>query len=269
VQGAQQTVPPGQTGSFELKLDTSRFFGAVTKSADIISNAANGTVRLTLTASVWCPVTVNPAVVAFGSVLKGTSVAPRLVEISITEPDPLPLGAITSSNPYFQIETKVLEEGRKYQLAVSVPELGDRAQNADIVIALGHPRMKELRIGAFINAVDPLMVQPVQLTIAAATMKANGVPPITVFCHDPAITALEVTDLAWSGGGGVTAVFDRQGGNRWGRINLTFPGDFNPETAKDAGVTFQTNHPCYPRVTVPVHFVVSTPAIPGVPGVIR
>ncbi len=255
VQGAQQTVAPGGRGSFELKLDTARFIGDMAKTADVESNASNGVVRLTVKAKVWSPVSLNPPGVTFGSVIKGTKVEPRVVEITVTEPEPLKLGGITCSNPYFHTEMKTVEEGRKYQLTVSVAELGDQPQNADLVLELGHPKMKEMRFTTFINPVEAVMVQPAEFMRPAATLATSPTSSITIFCHDPALAAFEVTDLAFSGGNGVKVTYDRQPNSKWGRINLTFPPGFDPEKAKDTQVTWRTNHPRYAQMSVPVKLI--------------
>ena len=265
VQGAQQTVAPGGTGSFELKLDTARFIGDIAKTADVESNASNGVVRLTVKAKVWSPVTLNPPGVTFGSVIRGTKVEPRVVDITVTEPEPLKLGGITCSNPYFHTEMKTVEEGRKYQLTVSVADLGDQPQNADLVLELGHPKMKEMRFTTFLIPVDPVVVQPAEFMRPAATLATSPTSSITIFCHDPALASFDVTDLAFSGGDGVKVTYDRQPNSKWGRINLTFPPGFDPEKAKDTQVTWRTNHPRYTQMSVPVKLILppTTPAPPA------
>ena len=255
VEGWKQTVAPGQTGSFELKLDTARFNGLVTKNVDVESNASNGMVHLSLKALIWSPVTLNPAMVSFGPVLKGTKIEPRSIEITVNDAEPLKIAGATGDNPYFQTEMKPIEEGRKYLLTVSVPELGERPQNAEIVLNLGHPKLKELKVPVYINPVEPLVVQPAQLNVATASLLTGSTASITVFCHDPTLATLEVTDLTYSGGGNATVAFERQGNNRWGRVQLTFPPGFNPGDAQDASVSFGTNHPQYSKITVPVRFV--------------
>ena len=153
---------------------------------------------------------------------------------------------------------------------VSVPVLGTSPQIAELVLELGHPKMKEMKFSTFINPVDPLMVQPPEFMRSAATLKTSPTTAITIFCHDPAVATLEVTDLAYSGGRGAKVSFERQGNSKWGRINLTFPPEFDPEAAKDTEVTFRTNHPAYPQITVPVRFLFPNPPVkPPAAGTIR
>ena len=265
VHGGQQAVDPGKQGSFELSLDTGRFIGDVAKTVDVESNASNGVVRLTLKSKIWSPVTLVPPGITFGSVIKGTKVEPRVIAITVSEPEPLNLGPITCSNPYFQTEMKTIEEGRKYQLTISVPELGDQPQDADIVLQLGHPKMKEMKLSTFVNPVEAVVVQPAEFVRSAATLKSSPTSSVTIFCHDPALETFDLTDLAFSGGGGVTVSFEHQANAKWGRINLTFPPDFDPAAAKDTHVSFHTNHPRYPQITVPVRLLFPPTAVNAPP----
>jgi hypothetical protein len=254
VKGGEQTVAPGQQGSFELKLDTTKFMGPVSKTVDVESNATNGMVRLSLKASIWSPVTVHPPTVSFGTAIKGTTVEPRVIEVTVTDAEPLPIAGFTCSNPYFKTEMKTVEEGRRYQISVAVPELGTRTQSGELILDLQHPKMKELKIPVHISPVDALVVQPKLINVTAATLKASSTSSITVFCHDPAVAELQVTDMVYSGGGDVAVSFEREGNNRWGRVLLKFPQGFKPSEAKEATVSFRTNHPDYPQVSIPVRF---------------
>jgi hypothetical protein len=83
----------------------------------------------------------------------------------------------------------------------------------------------------------------------------------TVFCYDPAVTALEVTDLVYEGTGKVGLTFERQGSSQWGRVVLTFPAGFTwTDEKRAASISFRTNHPDYPKFTLPVQFIGPPPA---------
>jgi len=99
-------------------------------------------------------------------------------------------------------------------------------------------------------------VQPQQLNISAATLQSGPSTSVTVFCHDPAVTTLEVTDLVYEGGGNVGLAFESQGNSKWGRVVLTFPAGFTwTDDKRAASVSFRTNHPDYPKFTLPIHFI--------------
>jgi hypothetical protein len=113
IDGWEQTVAPSQQGGFQVKLDTERFFGEITKTIDVESNASSGTVRLFLKADVWCPVTLSASVVSFAPVLKGAKVIePRTIDLIVSEPEPLKIAGVTCNNPFFKAELKAVEEGQ-------------------------------------------------------------------------------------------------------------------------------------------------------------
>ena len=264
VNGWEQTVPPGKQGSFQVKLDTEKFNGAVTKTVDVESNASNANVRISLNANIWSPVALSASMASFGSVLKGTKVEPLNVDITVTEQEPVNVTGVTSSNPYFKTELKAIEEGRRYQMTVSVPKLGDSTQNADLVLALGHPKIKQLKVPAYINPTDLLVVQPTQLNISYADLRSKTNALITVVSNDPALARLEVTDMAYSGGTDAGMTFERFGDDRSGRITFTLPSGHMPPAANDALLSFRTNDPAHAEVKIPIRFFGARPQ-PEVP----
>jgi hypothetical protein len=205
-------------------------------------------------------VRLSSSSVSFGNVLKGGTVAPKEIEITVTDSEPLELGGVTSRNPYFNATLKPIEEGRRYQLTVSVPELGEKSQNGELVLALGHPKMPELKLSAYINPVDPLVAQPRQIVVPASALTQGTTAAVTVFCHDPAVAKLEVTDMAYSGTEGVSLAFEKKPNDRWGRVVMTFPAGYTPAAPTGSFLTFRTNHPSQPEVKVPVQFMAPRPA---------
>jgi uncharacterized membrane protein len=260
VQGWQQTVAPGQQGSFEIKLDSTNFAGLVTKTVDVDSDASNSSVKLFLKADVWAPVRLSSSSASFGNVIKGSAVVPKEIEITVTDSEPLKLGGVTSSNPYFNATLKPIEEGRRYQLMVSVPELGEKAQNGQLVLALGHPKMRELTLSAHITPVDPLVAQPQLVVVPASTLISGATAAVTVFCHDPALAKLEVTDMAYSGAEGVSLAFEKNPNDRWGRVVMSFPAGYTPAAPTGSFLSFRTNHPSQQQFKLPVHFNLPGPA---------
>ncbi len=74
------------------------------------------------------------------------------------------------------------------------------------------------------------------------------------------MTTLEVADLVYEGSGKVGLAFESQGNSKWGRVVLTFPADFTWSNEKRAAsVSFRTNHPDYPKITLPIQFVGAPP----------
>jgi len=262
VDGWKQTVPPGEQGSFELKFDSANFLGLTTKTVTVESDATNGSVPISLKADVWAPVRLSTSSVSFGRALKGATVEPKQVEITVTDDQPLTLSGVTSRNPYFQASLEPIEAGRRYRLTVSVPEVGDKSQSGELVLALGHAKMPEMKLQAHINPVDPVSVQPRQVVVPMASLAAGTTTNITVYSHDPAVKNLEVSDLAYSGAAGVQLSYEKKPANPWGRVVMTFPAGYIPRAEIGEFLTFRTNHPDFAEVKVPVVF--TTPRLaPG------
>ena len=263
VQGWQQSVEPGQQGSFEIKLDTTNFAGPFIKTIDVETNASNPRHKLDLKADIWSPVKLSAAAVNFGNVIKGSRVEPREIEIVVTEADLLDLGPATSANAYFQAELTPVEPGRRYALKVTVPKLGEQAQHGEVFVRLGHPKLKDIKVNAFINPIDPVAIQPRRIVVPAAALASGTKAIVSVYSHDRQVPDLQVTELSFSGGSSVAVTYEKRPSERWGRIVLAFPAGYVPPVGEKTFLKFKTNHPQSAEVTLPVEFMNPRPAAPA------
>jgi hypothetical protein len=264
VKGWEQTVAPGQQGSFQLQLDTGRFFGVVTKTVDVESDASNGMIRLNLKADIWCPVALSATVVSFSPLLKGAkTVEPKTLDVTVSDPEPLKISGISCSDPYYNTTLKVVEEGRRYQIVLTPTGPANAQHNADVILELGHPKMKNLKIPVYFYPTEAVVVQPAELALSIPDLQLKASAVLNVSSNDPAVPKLEVTGLSYSGGGGVGLTFENVGTGNLGRIVLTFPAGYTPPPANDAVLTFHTNHPSFPEFKVPVRFKAAGPVISG------
>lgn len=264
VKGWEQTVAPGQQGSFQLKLDTGRFFGLVTKTVDVESDASNGMIRLNLKVDVWCPVSLSATLISFSPLLKGAkTVEPKTLDVTVSEPEPLKIAGISCTDPYYNTALKVVEEGRRYQIILTPTGPANAQHNADVVLDLGHPKMKTLKIPVYFYPTEAVVVQPAELALSIPDLQLKASAVLNVSSNDPAVPKLEVTGLSYSGGGDVGLTFENVGTGNLGRIVLTFPAGYAPPPANDAFLTFHTNHPSFPDFKVPVRFKAAGPVISG------
>ncbi len=256
IAGWKQTVAPGKTGSFHVKFATAKFNGNVTKSIDYETNAEGGNGKLFVKVNVWTPVLVSPSMVSFGAAIKGRSVLPRTVQIAVQDGRTIDPGEIRCSNPYFVCEMMTVEEGKSYTIQVSVPELGEKVERGELVVPLGHPTFKEAKLQLFANPVDPVMVQPKEIMRLDRVLTASNVM-VTVYCYDPKVREFLVSDVVYTGSQDVNPKLEMRPRNRWGRIQMTFPPNFDVAAAEAEGakVTFKTNHPDFPEYSVPIRHV--------------
>lgn len=253
VEGWEQTVLPGESGSIELKFDSGYFVGEVSKSIAVEASDPRGNGSVKFKANVWTPVVLSPRMVLFGLVLKGIPVAPRTVEIAVQDDEPIEIGEISCDNSYFQWSLETIEKGRRYALTVAVPELGETSQQGEIKIPVGHSKLAEVMLPLTIAPVNAVRVQPPEISLSAAISAEPQVTGVRVECFDRSLTKLEITDLNYTGDAEVEVTLDSSWGSWW-RLNLTLPAGYDAaaEQTRGAHVTFRTNHPDYPEIHVPI-----------------
>ena len=115
--GWTNRVAPGEVGSVELLLDTSRFQGPIAESTVVASNdRAHFNVALRFKGTVHQPIEVLPRAVLLRPNSAGASNAVRIVSYL---PETLTLQQPVSEDTLFVPRVKVQVPGREFQLAVS------------------------------------------------------------------------------------------------------------------------------------------------------
>ncbi|HUF63472.1 MAG TPA: DUF1573 domain-containing protein [Verrucomicrobiales bacterium] len=274
VAGWDQPVPPGAAGSFSVQLDTARFMGNVTKTIDVMSNAVNavnGVTKVSVTAHIGLPVRLQPSSVNFGTVLKGKPAPQKTLEVTVTDAQPLDIGAPVSSHPAFTAQLEPVEPGRSYRLTVAFtpPEFQIVAQG-ELTLPLNHPRLHKLSIPLYARIANAVEVIPRDLTLPQAPLAHPQERVLTVQCHDTQHLNFTITGIEISGVEGVTVQL--QGGPPMAnsslvRIKVTIPAGMDSAAAAAAGaaVEVKTNHPEAATISVPFKVFERRPVSP-VPG---
>lgn len=274
VDGWEQTVPPGGEGSFEVKLDTKRFSGRVTKSIDIMSNASNATGGLTkvaVAANIWLPVRLSTNSASFGTILTGTTAEPREIRISVTDDQPLDLPLPTSSNPYFAVNMETVDPGREYVVTVTIPALHEATEQGELTVQLGHPRLDKITLPLYARVADPVEISPKEIVLSPAAASQAQQRYLIVYCHDRERKEFAITGVDVAGTDGILAESEPSTlpNAIWTRIKVTIPAGLDPVAAEaaGAGLTVRTNHPAFPELHVPLRafrppFTGSSEAIP-------
>ena len=254
VQGWRQTVEPGASGSFGVRLDTSRLKGRVSKAIDVETSASRVATRLYVDADVWSPVKVTPSSVSFGSGKRGAKPRPKRLQVEVTDANPLPISEVSTTNPHFRAEIRTLEPGRRYEVVVDVPEGIQGTQEGELVIALRHPRIAEERLSLSVDELSAVRVYPKEI-LGSATPNPRPIRTvITVHVDDPRVPKLEIRDPRFVGAADVRLEMEEGAEARSRRIVLEFPAGFDAAAAEAAGahLSFSTNHPDFPVLRVPV-----------------
>ncbi len=268
VAGLEQTVLPGEKGSFEVALDSSRFVGKLSKSIDVTTNAGNGVngvLKVTIQANVWSPVKMTRYSASFGTLIKGRPQKPMSIMLTVTDEDPLEISKPTSTNPAFAMDFKTLEVGRRYELVVSPPQIESGLEQVTITIPLGHPRLEKMEFPIYARVAEAVEVMPKTLPLWSTRGSAPSSRILTVSCHDRSLAKFLITDIKISGTEEITAKAKPVRSSRWAQIEVIVPAAFDSSTlqGKNVFVTLTTNHPEYPEIRVPVTAYTPSRAAPS------
>lgn len=257
VEGWEQTVAPGEEGSFEITLDTSHYFGKVVKGIKVTTNAGNlegGIVNTSIDADIWLPVKLSDYNASFGVILKGDPPPePKRITITVTDEESTRLGQPVCSDDYFHLDFEETKPGKEYELTVSIPHLEERSVGGNITIPLGNPKLKELTIPVYAKVAESVEFSPSKLVFPANRGGATIKRIVTIFCHDK-FPDFKVESVEVVGTTKITATLKASQTYRWQQIELIVSPDFEgPEPGiEEASVLIKTNHPGWEEIRIPI-----------------
>jgi uncharacterized membrane protein len=259
VEGWEQTVAPGEEGSFEVRFDASNLSGKVLKHLTVTTNADNvegGVVTLGIDADVWLPVKLSSYNASFGVMLKGrANPQPKKITITVIDEESTRIGEPVCSDDYFDIRLEEIDPGKEYLLTVSIPDLQERSVGGKITIPLGNPRLKELTIPVYAKVADEVEATPESLLFPSNRGKSPVSRVITIFCHDK-FSAFKIESVEVLDGEAITATLKPSQTYRWHQVVVTIPPGFDgsgsdAETEKTS-ILIRTNHPSREEIRIPI-----------------
>lgn len=145
VRGWGGTVAPGETGSFDVELDTAWLSGEVAKTVMVESNAGRPQI-LRLKATIWSPVTVSPRSITFRHGSEKNEPVEERLAVSAAGSEPVAVEAVHCSNSQFQASLRTLIPGRRYEVVVTAPQPEIIADTATVTLSLDHPRVPRISV---------------------------------------------------------------------------------------------------------------------------
>jgi len=257
VEGWKQTVPPGQTGSFKVSLNTSDFVGKVTKRILVTSNATNvedGVSTLYVKADAWLPIRLSSYNASYGTILTGETAKPMKITMTLHDDGPFKIGQPVCSNPYFKTTWSETKPGKEYLLTITIPKLHRNREKGDISIPLGHPKYPVLKIPAYARVADPVEASPNHLILPRTRLRTPMRRLVTILCHDRKFKDFNITEFKVIGLEGITLSLKPRRSKRWQQIEVTLPSGFDPTKAiaQKTAIYIETNHPKWKKLTVPL-----------------
>lgn len=244
-------LKPGESGIIPIKLDTTHFSGAVTKTVTIKSNdAEHPETGLELKANVWMPIKISAPVLIFPAITNPNESSTRSVTIENQVEAPLKLSELHCDLPQFKPELKEVVPGKQYELVVTtVPPLHDGTQSARITMKSSNEKMPEVTIQAVVTVLPAIQVAPTELMFAVRKISAPEKRFAVVLNHRGA--DLHVTDISTTAPG-VELTTNLSADKKQFTITLNFPAGFEFKPGDKFVLRGKTDQPTVPSFEIPI-----------------
>lgn len=246
-------VQPGERGKISIKLNTRRFSGSLDKPVTVNTNAAGpaASVTLHLQGEAWRAFEVAPAKASFGRVSsEAVETRPPVRKLSIVNnlESPLHPSDIRVSNPAFSAALKVIEEGKRYELEITLkPPLHSANNSATIEIGTGIENEPSIRIQASAYVTAPVDVMPSRITLP---QQRDRDWRRTFIIRNNAAYPIQVSDLRISTGEITGTLSETKPGQEF-RVGLVVPKAYRIPPWGDT-ITLKTSHPKLSTLTIPI-----------------
>jgi hypothetical protein len=250
-------VPPGQTCRIHLEIATDRL-AAVTL-AKLVTVASNDktrpTVNLQIHGQVWLPIEVSPATAVFNVVVNSSSNNTQAMRIFNRMATPLDLSDPQSNTNAFSAVLKTNVPGQEFELIITAAPFSHPASAFAPTIIPGEISLKTsvtnrnpLKISILETVTPEITVYPTNIQLPPEPLPRPMTNHITVRGNS--------ANLAVSGLGanfpGAEVSLNVVRTNRQYYVAIVFPAGFDVRASQNAALTFRTDNPAYPLITVPV-----------------
>jgi hypothetical protein len=265
-QGLKAKLPkkilPGETRPIMLSLEPVNLIGDWDWEVSFETNDPdNPIVTYGVTAFVYPPIEVAPAPRVFFSLYDDESAVRRL-EIINHKVRPLEITRIESLGSHFLAELETLEPGKRFQLAVTVPESIDpgRFQEA-LLLHSDDPEHAKIRIAVNVLVKEDLSAFPERIDFGSLSMeKLQAQPAVIALLTQTLLVRSRKEDFT------ITAVdsdhpfltISRNPDDRAKVIQIDVGVDLENLTPGPIGgvLTIATDHPRHPRIEIPLSGIV-------------
>jgi len=246
-----RTVEPGETGKIPIELRTDNFNGDVRKSIKITTNVSDSReITLWIQGTVWQAIEINPRYAALGSIIDTSQPHSKTIRIVSHLEEPLEITKTESTNPLFRTNLKTIQQGKEFELEITAnPPFNPGSHSGTIKLETSSKEKPEIAITA--SCYVPARVQ---FTPSRLLLPTGPLPKATersVFVMHNAPTPLKILDVTVSAENITMQTVEMKEGKQF-RIILSFPSGFAIPNKKDVALTFKTDDPSAPVVSVPI-----------------
>jgi hypothetical protein len=245
-------VKPGKTGIIPLQFDSANFGGPVEKQATVMCNdPGQSNLVLEIKGIVWKPIDVSSSMVAFNVSSESQPNETKVVRIVSNRDEPLTLSDMECTNQSFHAELKTVRQGKEFELRIStVAPLASNSMASLVALKTSSAKVPKIEIMIYLVVQQPVTVIPPQLLLPAAPFSnvVHQVITIRYIGTNSMVLAEPVVNVA-----GVSVKMKETESGRSYNLDLDFPGGFEVQPGQNVEVSVKSNHPKFPRITVPVY----------------
>lgn len=205
---------------------------------------------MSVKATVWRPVTVEPLYAHFLGIEGETTNETKSIRISSHLPEPLTLEQPQSANPAFKPQLQTLVPGKQFELQVTYsPPPSNAIPQGAITIKTSSTNVPVITVNAMGMLQPAVVTTPSHLRIPAAPLPPNFRQPVNV--RNNGSTPIQLSNAAVNTEGVKVQTMELQPGKLFS-LNLDFPTNFNARPDQSLELTVKTTHPRHPVLRVPI-----------------
>ncbi|MGD0410194.1 MAG: DUF1573 domain-containing protein [Verrucomicrobiota bacterium] len=249
-------IAPGQTGVIPVQVDTRNLRGSINKIVTVVSNdRTRSNVTVHITGVVSLPIEVSPAMASFSIMPDAPSQNPQMIKIFNRADTPLTLSDPQSTTNAFSAVLKTNVPGQEFELTVTAappsglpPSFATTVVQGSISLRTSVASMNPLQIGVFETIFPEVTVYPASIQLPAG--------PLAQASTNHVIIRGNAADLNLFDPGanvpGVDVSVRVIQTNRQFILSAVFPQGFQMQPGQAVALTFKTDNPRFPVLTVPV-----------------
>lgn len=247
-----KTVEPGNTGKIPLQFNSSGFSGPISKSTTVTCNdPAQTNVVLHLTGNVWKPIDVSPTMAVFQIPADVQTNQTKILRVVNNLEEPVTFSNLKVGTTNFAAEFKELKPGKEFELHVTaLAPFSNNIPATSVSFNTSSTQAPLVSVTAFAMVQPPVVVSPSQIYLPAGPLTDVAKTLITVASSTSARLTVSEPKLDLPG---VEVNLREVQTGRVFMVETRFPVGFKLDATNHPILTFKTDHPKFPRVSVPVY----------------
>jgi len=246
-------VQPGKTGIIPLVLDSTGFFGPITRTVSVTCNDPRHPIfSLTMRGTVWRPIEITPVNAIFSLASDVETVEPVVLHITNNFDQPVTLSEPECPNQAFSAELKTIQPGKEFALTVKLKTpINPTSVSAMITMKTSSPRVPVLNASAFAIVRPAINIVPAQINLLPGPLAIPTTNVVTIINSSTNHGTLALTELSGPTNGVSVQMKEIQPGRQYA-LTVGFPAGYQAPPGGPVEITVKSSHPQYKLIKIPI-----------------